>query len=182
MPGRVGLRTVPKFLNDVRSQLEIGKTPSYALLLGSGFSYPLIPTGSGMIRDIPWWLYSQSRPKPAENGHPARFGQRPASNDPKEAGFLTFESDLWATLTAEQEGLIRLKDGTPDLMAPNAVSDAYTCLMSSQDPSGLNTPQKRRAYLRDVIGRVGREINQAHLFLASILQTQDTTEEELASL
>jgi hypothetical protein len=29
---------------------------------------------------------------------------------------------------------------------------------------------------------VGREINQAHLFLASILQTQDTTEEELASL
>ena len=28
MPGRVGLRTVPKFLNDVRSQLEIGKTPA----------------------------------------------------------------------------------------------------------------------------------------------------------
>src|SRR6478672_5043070 len=70
MPGRVGLRTVPKFLNDVRSQLEIGKAPAYALLLGSGFSYPLIPTGGGMIRDIPWWLYWQSRPKPSENGHP----------------------------------------------------------------------------------------------------------------
>jgi hypothetical protein len=77
MPGRVGLRTVPKFLNDVRSQLEIGKTPAYALLLGSGFSYPLIPTGSGMIRDIPWWLYSQSRPKLAENGH--SHGLRPAA-------------------------------------------------------------------------------------------------------
>ena len=77
MPGVV--YTVPKFLNDVRSQLEIGKTPAYALLLGSGFSYPLI-LGSGMIRDIPWWLYWQSHPKPAENGRPA-LPWRPASGD-----------------------------------------------------------------------------------------------------
>jgi hypothetical protein len=45
---------------------------------------------------------------------PTGFGQRPLSGDPKEADFLAFESELWATLTAEQEGLIRLKDGTPD--------------------------------------------------------------------
>jgi hypothetical protein len=157
--------------------------PTYALLVGSGFSYPLVPTGGGMIRDVPWWLYWHSQRNIPGSGLPSRFCQRPAAGDPNEPELLKFELALWAALVARQaEPLLLKADGTPDLSAANAVTAAYTSLMSSSDPRGLNTPTRRRAYLRDVIGRVGREINQAHLFLASILQTQDATAPELAAL
>lgn len=151
------------------------RTPGYAMLLGSGFSYPLIPTGGQMLRDIPWWLYRQRSPEFAARP----FDRKPEVGDERYAGLLAYERELWRAAADEGRGPPLGADGLPDLAAPGAVEKSYTALMGSDSSVGLHDAETRRAYLRDVVRRAGDALNPAYLFLAGILQAQDAADDAL---
>jgi tetratricopeptide (TPR) repeat protein len=140
--------------------------PAFTLLLGAGFSAPLIPTAGFMVaKDIAWWLY---RKKNRESG---LFPYPPDHN----SDLQQFEIDLWTSIHSRSDGAFRLQPkGLPDLSDATQVGAAYQAIMSGRSIRGLSDPQTRRQYLRDVGKRSGNKVNGAHIYLGSILQAQDT--------
>jgi tetratricopeptide (TPR) repeat protein len=137
--------------------------PAFTLLLGSGFSYPLIPTaGQVVARDVAWWLYWRTH---ASETDP--FADRPTDDTEVRA----FEKGLWPKVHKQCDKSFRLKDDLPETDAAN-VGMAYQAIMSGKATSGLSDPQERRRYLRGLVARVGKKVNGAHIFLASILRAQ----------
>lgn len=178
---RMTSKTVEEFVTDVNAWLapeaQDESTPAYTLLLGSGFSWPLIPTASGILREVPWWQYWNAR---RGKSLPEVFGARPDAGQPHHPELKDFERELWAKIATLKDSGVVLKDELPDLGGPNALALAYTAVMEGR--GGLYFPELRRRFLRAVIGRVGRQINEAHLFLAAILQMQDAHEPEMHAL
>jgi tetratricopeptide (TPR) repeat protein len=147
-----------------RIEWERTRQPAFTLLLGSGFSAPLIPTaGQVVARDVAWWLFWRRH---ARDGKP--FGPRPA----EDAEVGDFEQHLWMKIHAECERDFALRDGLPETDAEN-VGRAYRAIMSGRAASGLSDPQRRRRYLRDLCVRIGERVNGAHIFLANILRAQE---------
>ncbi len=136
------------------------KRPAFALVLGSGFSYPLVPTAFGMMRDIPWWLRTQQMELP--------FAECPTTDTAVNA----HAAALWKKVDAETGTNIEFDNaGLPKHSGDN-IGLAYREIMSSTNTSGLFNQELQCAYLRDVVKRIGKQINFAHLFLGAILQAQ----------
>ncbi len=155
-----------KLLDRIAGRLEWERTrqPAFTLLLGSGFSAPLIPTaGQVVARDVAWWLYWRGQAREGDV-----FGHRPAAD----GEMRSFERDLWTSVHAECEASFELKDGLPETDA-ESVGGAYRAVMSGLASRGLSDPQRRRRYLRDLCARIGERVNGAHIFLASILRAQE---------
>ncbi|MEM7624605.1 MAG: SIR2 family protein [Planctomycetota bacterium] len=146
---------------------------AFTLLLGSGFSYPLIPTASQMVlRDIPWWLFRRRSKELREKP----FADAPS----REPDLDEFAKRLWADVHRDASDRFELDEqGLPTPNGDN-ISHAYKAVMSGQSSRGLHTPALQRAYLRDACKRVGKRINMAHLYLASILSAQDRSDDRAA--
>ncbi len=150
-----------------RLKRERTRQPAFTLLLGSGFSAPLIPTaGQVVASDVAWWLHWRQEAKECD-----LFSNRPGGN----AEVRAFELGLWTKVHEECGGSFRLKDGMPEMDAEN-IGAAYRAIMSGRATSGLSDPQWRRRYLRDLCSRIGDRVNGAHIFLASILRAQERWE------
>jgi tetratricopeptide (TPR) repeat protein len=145
--------------------------PAYALIFGAGFSYPLIPLASAMVRDVPWWLHwTQS----AAAGD--AFPERTAVPADRQSAFEEFERGFWNQIVAAPERPSALaldaKTGRPDVAKHDAIFAAYQALMDPRLPEVLGDPGLRRGYMRAAIERVGKRVNRAHAFLAGILGAQ----------
>jgi tetratricopeptide (TPR) repeat protein len=161
-----------KLLDRIAGRLEWeGTSPAFTLLLGSGFSAPLIPTaGQVVARDVAWWLYWRRQARQGDV-----FANRPA----EDGEVRSFERDLWTSVHGECEGSFELNDGLPETDA-ESVGGAYRAIMSGLASRGLSDPQRRRRYLRDLCARIGERVNGAHIFLASILRAQERWEPDQA--
>ncbi len=149
------------------------KHPPFTLILGSGFSYGIIPTTAEIVRkDLPWWKWCQRRDK---NGPtPDDFQDRKendvafADNAKDEAkAFWERVLDCHNRQPADKKKPIVLDaDGVPD---KDSISEAYRFALSPECTPGLNSPHMVRRYFGDTIRRAGNRLNPAHLFLASII-------------
>lgn len=137
--------------------------PAFAMLLGAGFSSPLIPSAHGMLQDIPWWLYSRM----VSPGRP--FDNYPSASPE----FIKFSRSLWSEVRG-QTGLrieVDPASGLPVANADNTMA-AYQGIMNQQATCGLCTHELQNAYFRDAFRRIGNKVNLAHLFLGGILHAQ----------
>src|SRR6266550_1865585 len=98
--------------------------PVFTLLVGSGFSVPIIPTPTQMLKgDIAWWRYRKDR------NIPGRFCHRAdgiAEGLATHAQIVEFEAEMWKPIHAkavanEATAFSLTADGLPDLSTPNAV-------------------------------------------------------------
>lgn len=172
----IPVKSLEEMVREVIASLQAGTRggrPIYALLLGSGFSYPIVPTPSQMLKsDIAWWRFCKSR-------HPGTSFRVRA--DAVAEGLATaeeiaeFEKDLWKAIhdrcVSDDKKCFPIgADGLPDLTDPENVGRAYEAIMNL----GLPNERVRRQYLREAIARSGRKVNSAHIFLAGILEMQET--------
>src|SRR5436190_21612489 len=91
------------FLEHIRAGLSRQRhgKPAFTLLVGAGFSAPLIPTTREMVeRDIAWWLFCQERQEPA----PFRYCP------PNEEEFKRFAAQMWKNISDAYGGDLRLKE------------------------------------------------------------------------
>jgi tetratricopeptide (TPR) repeat protein len=147
-----------------RLELQRTRQPGFTLLLGSGFSAPLIPTAGQVVAwDIAWWLYWRQTASDTD-----AFAHRPADD----GAVRDFEKRLWPRVCEQCHNSFRLKDDLPQADAQN-IGMAYQAIMSGKATSGLSDLQERRRYLRSLCARVGDKVNGAHIFLASILRAQE---------
>jgi tetratricopeptide (TPR) repeat protein len=168
-------KSLDDMIREIIISLRTGepKRPAFTLLVGSGFSYPIIPTPTQMLKgDIAWWRYSKDQ----------RFtdpfcsrAEGVAGKKATEEQIAEFEREMWKpiharALTSKETAFGLTADGLPDLTTPNAVGLAYQAVMTD----GLLNNKMRRQYLRDAIQRSHPKVNGAHIFLAGILEAQET--------
>ncbi len=142
--------------------------PPFTLVLGSGFSYGIIPTTAEIVRaDLPWWKWCQRQ----EKGGPTPDHYR----DRKEADFAGAAKEeakrFWEKVTKTYRGdgkaVFALDaDGLP---TGEGVGEAYRFALSPECGPGLHSHALVRRYFGDIIRRVGRRMNPAHLYLASLI-------------
>ncbi|MBE3064720.1 MAG: SIR2 family protein [Spirochaetes bacterium] len=170
MPGResqLPIFSLENMIAHIRARLrddQADKSPRYTLILGSGFSFPIIPPGGLMLSDIVWWLYLRENARSPEYCEKWGTGEVP----------IDYRKELWAQVHEASGESFGLGDGLPADSPPDNLARAYQALMSAGCPRALCDPARRRQYLRDVVRRAGSRINPAHLYLASILRAQDT--------
>jgi tetratricopeptide (TPR) repeat protein len=157
----------------------LGNRPPLALVIGSGFSYPLIPTTSEMVcKDIPWWKWCQS----GEVGGPLpKDFHDPDSLKARAAHAKEYASNFWQRVkdSADPQQGVQTREAlafdTEDGVPTNrTVSEAYKYVLSPKCQHGLNTPSEVRRYFADVVKRVGNRLNPAHLYLASLIAEMPT--------
>ncbi|MCK6478136.1 MAG: hypothetical protein L6Q35_15050, partial [Phycisphaerales bacterium] len=144
MPDTFDVAAVSDLTEYVTSRLDGAERPFFTLILGAGFTYPLVPTARRMLTDIPWWLHwRQSVEKPAGSGYARQFRDRPFQDEQLE----NYERDLWKRLFEgpSEKTIGELKAGLPDVSLPGAVTGAYKLLMTR----ALKDLKTRRQYLRD---------------------------------
>jgi tetratricopeptide (TPR) repeat protein len=171
----IPVKSLEEMIRDVIASLQAGTRggrPVYTLLLGSGFSYPIVPTPTQMLKsDIAWWRFCKDRRLDGSfRGRSEAETMGLAINEIAE-----FEKELWKNIHSacaadEQKRFPLGADGLPDLTDPENVGRAYDAVMSK----GLLNDRMRRQYLREAIARSGRKVNSAHIFLAGILEVQET--------
>ncbi|HUT87868.1 MAG TPA: hypothetical protein VMY37_00085, partial [Thermoguttaceae bacterium] len=138
--------------------------PVYTMLVGAGFSVPLVPTAGRMLGDIVWWLFRNA------NGVQGPFDDRPREQE----GLKDYEKELWRVVQQDCPVDFELgDDGRPNHADPANAGKAYQAIMSNESTRGLTSPMMRRQYLRDVVTRAGNRVNGAHIYLAGILQAQE---------
>ncbi|MCC6464086.1 MAG: hypothetical protein IT463_01955, partial [Planctomycetes bacterium] len=100
--------------------------PAFTMIVGAGFSHPVIPTTKAMLELIPRWLWNAA----------ALDAPLPET---KVRGFWSEvkSSPLGAGLSIDE------KTGQPDLSRGNAVTEAYQAVMSPQCTVGLNSHDLR---------------------------------------
>ncbi|HEX7154142.1 MAG TPA: SIR2 family protein [Thermoanaerobaculia bacterium] len=164
-------KSLSEMIQDVVSSLanETRRRAVYTLVLGSGFSYPVIPTPSQMLKgDVALWNFCKQKKK--------QFGHRDAvlaldAAFPKE--FAESERAMWQRIHRKaqaSDGTRFLLDeyGLPDLSQPSSIGAVYQAVMAEALPNN----RIRREYLRAVVRRSASKVNPAHLFLASIAESQ----------
>jgi len=170
----VRVKSLDDMIREIIASLQAGESgrPAFTLLVGSGFSFPIIPTPTQMLKgDIALWRYCKHRKIPGRFRHLAEvIAEGLATQDQ----IVEFEREMWkpihAKAAASEKTLFPLTDGLPDLSTPNAVGLAYQAVMAD----GLMNNRMRRQYLRDAIERSYPKVNGAHIFLAGILEAQET--------
>jgi tetratricopeptide (TPR) repeat protein len=164
-------KSLDDMVREIIASLRSGEKgrPQFTLLLGSGFSYPIVPTATEMLRgDVAWWLYhSERKIKDAFCYRKDAVAQGLAT----EVEIAESERMMWQAIHALDAATPVLLgvDGLPDLTNPESIGLAYQVLMDK----GLFNNRMRRQYLRDAIRRSGRRVNGAHIFLAAILEAQE---------
>jgi hypothetical protein len=172
----MAIQTLPQ--NDLFERIKLAcplhgnDRPPFTLILGSGFSVPLIPSTSQLVReDLPWWTWCQKH----EAGGPTRddFLQR------NESKFTAAAADrakqFWQDVLEYQSRQPADPNRKPFLLGPDGLptketaSDAYQFTLSSVCTPGLHTEHLVRKYFGDLVLRVGRRLNAAHVFLASLV-------------
>ncbi len=163
-------------VSSVNARLKRGPSnaPAYTTIFGAGFSYPLIPLASVMVRDVPWWLHWSQI-----SAEGAAFVERPVSGAALD-DFTTFERSFWSDIHAcpERPAALALdpQTGLPDVAKHDAIFAAYQALMDPRLPGVLSDPAQRRGYMRAAIERIDKRVNRAHVLLASILSAQQSPE------
>jgi tetratricopeptide (TPR) repeat protein len=153
------------------------ENPPFTLILGSGFSYGIIPTTTQIVNeDLPWWKWCQLR----ENGgpKPEDFLQGkerdPAFAEMTKQKAREFWQRVHAALPATYPATEKFTlDATSGLPVELTLGQAYRFALSSGCTPGLNTPLAVRRYFGDIIKRAGNRLNPAHLYLASIIAEKD---------
>ena len=168
--------SIPELFERISERLDASANgrPPLTLILGSGFSFPIIPTTAQVVRDdLPWWKCCQSGkvqgPVAADffdagrttaftglsrdyaKGFWKRVKDAADGRAAKDARFTSFSLDA--------EGLPRRED----------VSSAYKTVLSPWCAPGLSSPEQVRRYFGDIVKRVGARLNPAHLYLAALL-------------
>lgn len=168
------LESVVSSVNERLKRAPAGQ-PAYAMVFGAGFSYPLIPLASSMVRDVPWWLHWTRGAAPHE-----RFQDHDSAPSEQRDAFAPFERDFWRLIleSPERPSALALDaaTGRPDVAKHEAIFAAYQTLMHPRLPGTLCDPGLRRGYLRSAIERVGLRVNRAHVFLAGILGAQQSAD------
>jgi len=168
-------KSLDQMNREIIASLEAGarRRPAFALIVGSGFSFPIIPTPTQMLRgDIAWWRYCKANQLPEPFGDPADVI---AAGHATQAMIAQYEKQMWKEVhdhaASSQNTVFMLgDDGLPALADPESIGRAYQAIMCD----GLVTNRMRRQYLRDAIGRSHPKVNGAHIFLASILEAQES--------
>jgi tetratricopeptide (TPR) repeat protein len=170
----VRVKSLDDMIREIIASLQAGESgrPAFTLLVGSGFSFPIIPTPTQMLKgDIAWWRYCKQQRIAGPFRHQAEVvGEGKAVLDQ----IVAFEREMWKEINAKAAGskvaCPLAADGLPDLSTASAVGLAYQAVMAE----GLMTNRMRRQYLRDAIERSYPKVNGAHIFLAGILEAQET--------
>jgi len=148
--------------------------PPFTLILGSGFSYGVIPTTAQIIqKDLPWWMWCQR----GDSGGPMReeFFRTNESRDDDTA--KTEAKAFWQRVYSAHLGTWKEKfelSSTDGLPTRESLGAAYRYALSVQCGPGLNTPRDVRRYFGDIIRRAGTRLNPAHLYLAAIIAEKRT--------
>jgi tetratricopeptide (TPR) repeat protein len=172
----IRIKSLDEMIREIIASLQTAENkrhPAFTLLLGSGFSFPIIPTPTQMLKgDIAWWRQSKNQTKFGD-----RFRHRAdciAEKLVTQDEISAFEREFWKPIHAkavEKQAPFALgSDGVPELAVPNDVGLAYQAVMAE----GLMNNKMRRQYLRDAIARSYPKVNGAHIFLAGILEVQET--------
>jgi tetratricopeptide (TPR) repeat protein len=170
----ISTKSLDDMVREIIASLRAGEKgrPQFTLLLGSGFSYPIVPTATEMLRgDVAWWrYYNEQKIKDSFCHRKDAVAQGLATEDE----IAKFEREMWQAIHAADPAAPVLLgvDGLPDLTNPESIGRAYQVLMDE----GLFNNRMRRQYLRDAIRRSGRRVNGAHIFLAAILEAQENWE------
>jgi tetratricopeptide (TPR) repeat protein len=148
-----------------------GKSPPLTLILGSGFSYGVIPTTAQIVqKDLPWWDWCQREEQDGPTLQRYRETRDAPDDLPTKANARAFWQrvlDCHRRQPDKDKAPINLDaDGVPD---KDSVGAAYRFVLSSACTPGLCEPDSVRRYFGDMIRRADRRTNPAHLFLASII-------------
>lgn len=146
--------------------------PRITFILGSGFSHPLIPTTSQIVREnLPWWALCQSRspggPAPSDFFESARAEQF-ADRAQKHA--IEFWEKVRASADRQASGDTSFSLGGDGLPERADVAAAYCAALSPWCTPGLHTPEMVRRYFAALVKRIANRLNPAHLYMASLLQ------------
>jgi len=172
-------RSLDDMIRDVLASLKAGKrgdqggSPAFTLVLGSGFSVPIIPTPTRMLNgDIAWWRYCNDQRIEGDFCHRDESIKKGLA---KQEDVAAFERELWkeihtASSTSDTTAFPLTAEGLPDLSSPTAIGRAYQAVMAR----GLVNNKMRRQYLRAAIKRTYPKVNAAHIFLAGILEAQES--------
>jgi len=114
-----------------------GVEAAYTMVLGSGFSHPLVPTGYGMVQqDIAWWTFAQK--------HNFDYTKGFAKGLPSESrsDFDAHSTALWQSAheVTDEEGKPHFElDSKTKLpvMTGDSISGAYQAVMSGRCVPGL---------------------------------------------
>ncbi len=149
-----------------------GKPPAFTLILGSGFSVPIVPTTSQLVReDLPWWLWC----KRVEPGGPKLQDYLDRKEIAFAAGIKEEAREFWQRVLAcqnDQPADPKRKPFQLDaegLPSRETVGEAYRFALAPVCTPGLYNAHMVRQYFGDIIRRAGHRLNAAHLFLASII-------------
>src|SRR4051794_37991307 len=117
-------KSLDDMIREIIVSLKTGepKRPAFTLLVGSGFSFPIIPTPTQMLLgDIAWWRYWKDR----------KIGSLFCSRTEAVAGgkaseleIVEFEREMWKPIhtraaTSKDTAFGLTADGLPDLSTPN---------------------------------------------------------------
>ena len=110
--------------------------PRYTMVLGAGFSWPIIPSGEMMLDDIAWWLYLR------EKGELGRYYETLSAGGVP----LEYKKSLWANVHTSCKGKFSILDSFPAQDSTDNISSAYQALMSgcSPDPPPFYVPGRVR--------------------------------------
>src|SRR5689334_24059756 len=95
-------KSLDDMIRDVIATLQSGSTggrPGFTLLLGSGFSFPIIPTPAQMLKgDIAWWRYCKEK----RYGGPFRDRSDAITDGSAKPDDVTaYEREFWKSIQAK---------------------------------------------------------------------------------
>lgn len=155
-----------------RIQPGQGVSSGIALVLGSGFSFPIIPTTREIVRnDLPWWLMCQS--EEFKDLNPKDFGVDDKKEEFKDQ-IDEYSRQLWKQVCdragrTPESSKLRFELGGDGLPSNESISAAYMAILSPEISHGPNTPEQVRQYFAAIVKRIRNRLNPAHLYLASLI-------------
>ncbi len=158
-------------VEDVLRSGDVNDPPAYTLILGAGASSGVVPTAKEMLglpdprtkeiheKSIPLWLAAKLKSKTSLVTSAER---------------LACSRMFWKNFCANNPtSQIILNDkGLPE---STSIPQAYQVLFGTNQVGGLDSPERQRAYMRDITlanGPPGTRLNATHFYLASLLSLQ----------
>ncbi len=140
---------------------KAGEAP-FALVLGSGFSFGLVPTTRELVEEcLPLWLHAKG-----DRASYAKLKQEPTRDRRKIA------ADFWEQFVVRNRPKGCVLTLHPQTHLPTNFAEAYQAVFSHQYDGAVNTPKLARQLQRDLMQLDKPRLNAAHFLLASILGVQ----------
>ena len=142
-------------------QQEKEGTSPFALVLGSGFSYGLVPTALQLVGEsLPLWVKCLNEHKSFETQKDIPPDQR-----------AEIVRDFWNSFVKRNANKLNLPlDSQTGL--PENYSDAYRAVFSPNYAGAVGTPAQARRFQRALMQLDKPRLNAAHFLLASLLGVQ----------